>query len=229
MAGAVSTAVRSTGWSMANLARWNEIFAELGLPADPEVHAELRCRYSGPGRAYHNLHHVCECLDLFERVRAHCLHPQEVELALWFHDAVCDARRSDNELRSAEWAVAVLRRVGADPGTVERVYGLILATAPQVDPVTEDECLIADIDLAILGARPRRYEAYERELRQEHHHVPQTLYTTMRKKILRDYLQRPQLYHTEWFRSRYETPARGNLQRMLRRLTGGGVSAIGIE
>ncbi len=205
---------------MSNLARWSQIFEELGLHADPEVHAELRRRYSEAGRAYHTLHHVCECLDVFEQVRDSVAHPQELELAIWFHDALFDVRRADNELRSAEWARTTLQAAGASAECVERVYALVLATAPHADPLSDDECLMIDIDQSILGARPARYDEYERQLRQEHRHVPQSLYQSMRKKELRDRLTRPRIYLTGWFRSRYEPLARANLQRALRRMTG---------
>lgn len=205
---------------MASLARWNEIFEELDLRADPAIHAELRRHYSEASRSFHTLHHVMECLEALDRVRDQAECRQELELAIWFHDALYDVRRADNELRSAEWARSVLEAAGAAAGRVERVYGLILATAPHAEPLSDDERLMIDIDLAILGARPTRYEEYERQLRQEHRHVPQSLYQSVRKKNLRDWLASPRIYWTDWFRTRNETLARANIQRALRRMAG---------
>ncbi|MDD3762552.1 MAG: metal-dependent hydrolase [Nevskiales bacterium] len=205
---------------MSNLARWKQIFEELGLAGDPEVHAELRRHYSEPSRAYHTLHHVSECLDLFEQIRPMLARPQEIELAIWFHDAHYDVRRADNELRSAEWARTVLTVAGASAALVERVYDLVLATAPEAEPACEEEAVMADMVLAILGSRPARYAEYERQLRQEYRHVPQSLYQSMRKKAIRDLLERPRIYYTDWFKQRFETQARANLQRSLRRMSG---------
>lgn len=207
--------------TMSNLARWREIFEELGLTGDAETHAELRRHYSEPGRVFHTLHHVSECLDLLEQARAVAERPQELELAIWFHDAIYEVRRADNELRSADWARTALEAAGAAPDLVERVYGLVLATAAQAEPLTDDECLMIDIDHAVLGSRPARYAEYERQLRQEYRHVPQMLYQSVRKKDLRDWLLRPRIYWTDWFSRRYETLARANIQRALRRLSGG--------
>lgn len=205
---------------MSNLARWREIFAEIGLRGDPVTHAELRRHYSEASRSFHTLHHVSECLDLFEHVCEQVERPQELELAIWFHDGHYDVRRTDNELRSAEWARTALLASGADVAVAERVYGLVLATASGAEPQTDDECLMIDIDHAILGARPVRYQEYERQLRQEHRHVPQVLYRSVRRKDLRDWLARPRIYWSDWFHRHYDTLARANLQRALRRLTG---------
>ena len=75
-------------------------------------------RYSEPQRHYHNPRHVDECLQEFDLVRAPAASPVALELAIWFHDAIYDTRRSDNEARSAAWA-----RTTAG----ERVADLVLA------------------------------------------------------------------------------------------------------
>lgn len=206
---------------MSNLARWTAIFDELGLAGDPEVHAELRRRYSETSRSFHTLHHVAECLDLFDQVRDQCEHPQEVELAIWFMAAYRDVRRADNELRSAEWAQQVMQAAGAPADVVEAIYHLVLATAADVELTTPDEALLVDISRSILGARPTRFSAYERQLRSEYRHLPQHLYQGIRKKALRDWLESPRIYRTDWFHQRFEAQARTNLQGALRRWSGG--------
>lgn len=205
---------------MASLSRWNEIFLELGLKPDPEVHADLRHRYSQPSRAYHNLHHVLECLQLFEAHRTQARCPQEVELGIWFQGAIRELRRADNELRSALWARRTLKAAGADVARCDRVHDLVLATAPHAETQTDDEVLLLDIVDGIYGARPSRYDEYERQLRQEHRHLPDNLYRSTRRKHLRDLLAAPQIYRTAPFRDRYEAMARANIARTLRQGTG---------
>ena len=52
------------------------------------VFDEVLARYSEPHRKYHTMQHLNECFVHLENVRSLCEHPAEVELALWFHDAI---------------------------------------------------------------------------------------------------------------------------------------------
>src|SRR5215207_157618 len=73
-------------------------------PIGPAVFDELVARYSEPHRKYHTLQHLAECLAHFEAVRDLAEQPAEVEMALWFHDAIYDTQRHDNEEKSADWS-----------------------------------------------------------------------------------------------------------------------------
>lgn len=211
---------------MSPLARWTDIFSELGLRGDPEVHAELRHAYSAPSRSCHNLHWVGERLALFAQHRGLSAHPQEMELAIWFHAAHFDVRRADNELRNAEWAQRTLLEAGAAAPQAQRLYDLVLASAPHAELANDEQCLLVDLLLAVYAARPSRYDEYERQRRQEYRHVPQALYQSMRRRALRDLQNAPHIFFTETFRERYEKTARDNIQRGLR-LLGAGLPARG--
>lgn len=203
---------------MSVLARWDEIWIELGLKPEPELHAELRHCYSESHRAYHTLHHIRECLELLEGLRERAERPAELELAIWFHDALYDVRRSDNEVRSAEWARNVLRRAGAPQAQAQRVHDLVLVTRHNAEVGEGDAQLLSDIDLAILGAGPARFDEYEKQVRREYHHVPKVLFNPARRKILREFLARPRIYLTKPMFEAREAAARSNLERSLRQL-----------
>ena len=151
---------------------WAEAWREFGVTPDEKLRAELLTRYSEPHRAYHTLQHLGECLALLARERDTAERPAEVAVALWFHDAIYDIGRHDNEERSADWARRAMVAAGAAPGAAERVHALVMATRHDAQPVGADARLLVDIDLAILGADTARFAEYETRIRREYAHVP---------------------------------------------------------
>lgn len=200
---------------------WNEAWRALGgAAADESRYAELIAAWSEPHRRYHTLQHLDECLALFERVRPLAQAPGEVALALFFHDAHYDPRRHDNEERSACWARASIVQAGAAAAVADRVQALVLATRHDAVPAGADAQLLVDIDLAILGAEPQRFDEYERQVRLEYAHVPEPDYRAGRTHILRRFLARPRIYSTAPLAAWFEAAARQNLARALARLAG---------
>ena len=184
------------------------MLAERWKLADRSLYEALIARYREPHRRYHTLQHLEECFARFDEVADLAPHPGEVELALWFHDAIYDPRRSDNEQRSADWASAT---VG------ERVAALVMATRHEATPQDADAKALVDVDLWILAAPERRFDEYERQVREEYGWVPGFVYRRKRREILEGFLARPTIYNTDRFIERYEPGARANLARSLAR------------
>lgn len=201
--------------------RWRRTWRELGRPDGAEAlyHRLVAC-WSEPHRHYHTLQHLDECLDLFEEFRGQALRPAEIELALWFHDAFYDPRQSDNEERSADWAGACLLDAGLAAAVAGRVHALVLATRHEAIPQDADARLLVDVDLAILGSDPRRFDESDEQIRLEYAHVPEDEFRTGRRRVLGEFLARPQLYGTDAFQARFGRQARENLTRSLARLAG---------
>src|SRR5690606_29112480 len=139
---------------------------------DADLYHRLIASYQEPARHYHTTTHLEEMFALWPAVEHLARHPAEVELAIWFHDAIHVPLRSDNEALSAAWASSALRDGGADEDVAARVAGLILATRHDAEPVATDEQVLVDLDLAILGAPPQRFDEYERQVRAEFAMVP---------------------------------------------------------
>ena len=69
----------------------------------PMNREELIAAYTAPGRHYHNLAHIEDCLDALARVENLSAVEREIlSEAIWWHDVVYDATRSDNEELSAQ-------------------------------------------------------------------------------------------------------------------------------
>lgn len=200
--------------------RWNRLWDALGAKGTPDaVFDELAAAYEAPERAYHNLHHIADCLDELERSEYLAERPREIELAIWFHDLVYDTHRRDNESRSAARAMEVIRDAKMQHVTVAAVQDLIEATTHDAAPATNDGRLIADIDLTIFGSKADRFDAYEAAIRWEFAWVDEAEFRSQRAKVLHHFLHQPHIYHTAMFRGKYENTARANLQRSLAKLS----------
>jgi predicted metal-dependent HD superfamily phosphohydrolase len=78
-----------------------------------------------------------------------------------------------------------------------------------------DTQLLLDIDLAILGAAPERFAAYESQIRAEYAHVPEADFRSGRAQVLSGFLARPRIYATAAFHDALEHRARENLAKAL--------------
>ena len=195
---------------------WRAAWRDLAL-ADPgrALFESLCVRYAEPHRRYHTLQHLAECLAHFERERALARHPGEVAIALWFHDAIYDTQRHDNEAESAAWARRALCEAGARDEVADRVHALVMATRHSETPATTDERLLVDIDLAILGADAPRFAEYERQIRDEYAFVPEPVFRAKRREVLQAFDARRPIYATPALRERLEAAAHANLERSL--------------
>ena len=185
------------------------------------VRDELIARYGEPHRRYHTMVHIEDCLaqvaastDMDDDQRT------LMDAAIWFHDAIYDATRTDNEAESAKLAADRLAAEGAPQAFIDEVVRLILLTAGH--SVQADDVLgarLVSIDLSILGAEPDRYDAYAAAIREEYAHVPVPLYRAGRAAILGRFLESEALFADPRWAKRYETQARANLTREIAALT----------
>lgn len=189
------------------------------FPGRDEVRADLLRRWSEPHRRYHDRRHLREVLAALPADA-----PDVVLLAAWYHDAVYDPTRDDNERASAQLARAQLTG-SVSEATVTEVERLVLLTQThQVSPGDGRGAMLSDADLAVLGAAPERYDEYARDIRLEYVHVREDDFRHGRTQVLRSLLAHEPLYVTEPGRRRWESVARSNLSRELARLEAGGPS-----
>jgi predicted metal-dependent HD superfamily phosphohydrolase len=144
----------------------------MSLLSEP-VRAELVRAYTAPDRHYHDLRHV-ETLLRLAQDRADLLADRDaVDAAIWFHDAIYDTRRQDNEEKSAALAIERLSGAAAQE-RIGRIAAMIRATAGHRLPdfadtgAARDCALFLDFDLAILGSPPAAFAAYEQAVRREY-------------------------------------------------------------
>ncbi|GAB2189625.1 metal-dependent hydrolase [Sessilibacter sp. MAH1] len=195
---------------------WQRCWQAIGaIGSGSELRQKLIDAYNEPQRQYHTGQHLAECLSLFDEYIDCAIEPGEVEMALWFHDAVYDVKASDNEEQSAIWAVNELKQYGVASEKVSRINALILATKHTALPEGDDQKLLIDIDLAILGASESRFDEYEQQVRKEYSFVPGFIFRKKRKQILKQFLARDSIYSTPVLRARFEDQARDNIKRSM--------------
>jgi len=147
--------------------------------------------------------------------------PVETWLAVLYHDAVYEPGRADNEARSALLARAHIARWLPGAGIdVERVAQLVELTARhgqlQPDEVDRDAALFLDCDMAILGASPSRFDAYDHGIAAEYRgRMPAVLYRLNRRRFLKALLGRERIFLSDFFHARLDAAARANLRRAL--------------
>ena len=194
--------------------RWRAVWRDVSAADGDSIFLDLTARYAEPHRAYHTLEHVGECLANLDLSRHLAARQAEVELAVWFHDAIYDTQRNDNEGRSALLAEEAL---WCAPELARRVGDLIRLTTHVSQELAGDGALLCDIDLAILGAPPERFARYNDAIRREYEWVPEDVYRRERARVLARFLERQRIYYSQFFFERLERQARTNITAALQK------------
>ncbi len=189
---------------------------DVGVAPDESDYRRVRRSWGGMSRHYHTLEHLDACLREFDESRELATRPGEVELAMWFHDAIYRSWRHDNENQSAELAARTLRAASIE--SVERIRQMVLATTHRDGVFAGDTALVVDIDLSILGQSPDIYAQFERAIRREYWWVSRARYVAGRSAVLKKFLERAAIYQHDRFYAKYERQARANLAAAISQL-----------
>ncbi len=195
--------------------RWLNLMKSMSLPDSLAYFDALVAAYSERHRHYHTTQHINAMLRHFELTLKWSELPDELELAIWFHDAIYKPFSASNEKDSADWAKKFLTENKYDESGIDRVYRLIMATEHNGEVLGQDEKLLVDIDLTILGSPEHVYDQFERNVRKEYRLVPTFIYRKKRKQILKSFLAQDSIFYLDYFKEKFERPARVNLSRAI--------------
>jgi predicted metal-dependent HD superfamily phosphohydrolase len=196
--------------------------APRGLVLPVELLVELRASYATPGRTYHAWPHVEDVAARYAQVardvgwRA----PKEVFVAVLYHDAVYVPGAKTNEADSAALARSAVQRFAMETVLdAERIERLIHLTARHgsltVADVDPDEALFLDCDVAILGADPAAFDAYDRGIAAEYGYLSAAEYAAGRRAFLARVLRAERIFLSRYFHDLLDASARANLARAL--------------
>jgi len=180
----------------------------------------LKARHGEPQRHYHTWDHIEALKRHFDNLKANWHRPEPVLWALYWHDAIYDPTRGDNEELSAQ---LLEDEASGHLGANDLAFAvkIIRATAKHEVPdgLSEEDradlALFLDIDLSILGAPEAVFDQYEANVRKEYAFVPDEAFRAGRARILKGFAERAGIYFTEEGRARWDAQARHNLARSL--------------
>ena len=150
---------------------------------------------------------------MFEQCKSLVNHADTLELAIWFHDAILDPARRDNEARSTE---LYLQLSGGAQSEVQRqaVHRLIMSTLHDSEFLDDDDSIyMVDIDLSSFGLPWDEFLRDSRSIRAERSQLSDENYYLNQTRFQRSLLARPRFYLSDFFFDRLETRARTNLAR----------------
>lgn len=170
--------------------------------------------YNQNGHFYHNLSHIENFLRICLPHLADCEDYGEFILAVFYHDAVYESLRTDNEEKSAQLARTDLKDLGLDKNIRIRIMDLIRRTANHTVRYKNDSFemqLFLDGDIAILGSDWESYKEYATSIRKEYIRIPDRIFTKKRKKFLSALLKEKNIFYVPEFKEKFEVKARKNI------------------
>lgn len=182
-----------------------------------DLREDLLARWSESHRRHHTVDHLHEVLDAIGVLADDGLRfgREACELAAWFHDAVYEIGRDDNEDRSADLARDLL---AASPVRDEVVRLVLVTKTHQVAADDVNGAVVSDADLSVLGSPAARYRAYADAVREEYADIPDDVFKPTRARVLSSLLTGP-IFHTAPGRARWEDAARRNVADEIAALT----------
>ncbi|SEN93091.1 Predicted metal-dependent phosphohydrolase, HD superfamily [Flavobacterium sp. CF108] len=198
---------------------YSELLLNIGFSANDiqKNWQDLEKTYSTKSRHYHNLTHISAMIESFETYRDKLQNPNEILFSIFYHDFVYLASKKDNELKSAEYALAIL----PENISINRqlVFDAICATQQHQHNDIEDINWLIDFDLKILAKDWEDYKIYCEQIRKEYRIYPDFLYKSGRAKALKHFLENEFIFQTDEFQNLYEEKARINIEKEISLLT----------
>ena len=179
-------------------------------------------KYSAKSRHYHDMNHICGMCDCWDLFKHKLKNPDEIFMAIIYHDIIYKPTRSDNEEKSADYFLKkVATLLNIDSLRVLSIPPAILSTkhsdaSRALWENNLDIQYLLDFDLHVLGTpHSSEYEWYRTGVRKEYKIYPDFMYKPGRKKVLESFLNRKKIYLTEDWKIN-EKKARKNLQEEIK-------------
>lgn len=185
-----------------------------------KLFADVFKLYSAKSRHYHDMNHIYSMCSSWDSFKHKLVNPDEIFMAIIYHDIIYSAIKSNNEEKSANYFYKNVAPIL----NLESLRVLFIPTAikatkhdgTHMEIYKSDIEYLLDFDLHVLGTpHESEYEWYRKGVRKEYKIYPDCLYNPGRKKVLEGFLKRKKIYLTEdWKVS--EKKARKNLRNEIK-------------
>ena len=211
------------------LDRWLNLCDRLDVSKDVihrvRLFDQVMHSYTHPARVYHTPGHIQYCMKKFDEVRHLVPSPDQLELAIWFHDIVHEPWHSDNEERSADMAqFYICTLMGSHSLFAAGVASIIIGGTKHLSSHLSkyphnNMRFMSDIDLANMGDSWDVF--HENLLRIMKENLWQGEVKCIASTILslNSFWTEEHIFFTEYFREKYEAQARANIDRAIKELT----------
>lgn len=210
--------------------RWDCLTSSLDSESRNKWWEKINSHYSESGRFYHTLQHIFKMFLHFDEYQEKLENKDAVAYAIFFHDLHYNPQSSDNEEDSIKMFRDFAKdcKIPEDSPVHSKVESLIILTKTHLTEEHKlegshgysDEHYFLDFDMAILGSSPDEYKEYADKIRQEYKFLPERMYKDLRAKVLKSFLQIPNIFTTEEFHGKFESQARENIQQEITTLVG---------
>jgi len=198
------------------LNRWENLIYRFTNAEDALKYGQIVIdRYNEPHRFYHNIKHLIHVLEQFDFAVEHIGVSQNtaaiIEMAIWYHDAVYNPDKNDNEFQSAELFAEHAQAMDINVNIINDVKRIILVTENHHLASSLDEEIMSDCDLSPLGFTKEGFDKSDKDIRKEYPNTP----AIERKKALEKFLKHNGIFKTTIFKKAYESQALENIKEKI--------------
>ena len=139
----------------------------------------------------------------------------EFELAIFGHDYVYNVGAPDNEEQSAK---IIINWIGKRFFKTDKYFTNLLLTTKHGNQITttDDEKLLTDLDLSILGTFDEAtWKKYCQGIREEYAIYSDEEFDKGRVEFFKNLLNRDRIFQTDFFYNLFEKQARQNIKRWI--------------
>lgn len=203
--------------------RWNQLTDSLNEEVRNKWWETILTKYTEATRKYHNVIHIHKMFQHFDAYHEFLSSPEAVEYAIYFHDLEYDPKTGDNEEKSIELFQQFATEAGIIDNTelVTKVKELIELTKTHSTDEhksvgafgKDDKHFFLDFDVSVLGSDENEYNLYTSQICEEYSFLSSDTYNFLRAKVLKSFLQIPNIFATKQFRENYENQAKSNIRQ----------------